>query len=62
MIRRCLHTKNECGTDTWAVGWSCPCPECQSWLREQRYGAVPRPATPESIRPVTSPDQREEKP
>lgn len=34
-IRRCLATKNQCGSDTWMVGHSCPCVECQTWLREQ---------------------------
>jgi hypothetical protein len=26
---RCQHTGNLCGTDTWAVGWTCPCATCQ---------------------------------
>ncbi len=34
--RICLVTKNQCGTDTWAAGSSCPCVECQAWLKERR--------------------------
>jgi hypothetical protein len=32
--RRCLVTKNPCGTDTWAVGQPCQCAECQAYLKE----------------------------
>ena len=29
---RCSHTGNPCGTDTWMVGYTCPCPSCQRRL------------------------------
>lgn len=35
MERRCLHSKNPCGTDTWMVGHSCPCDHCQAYLSEK---------------------------
>lgn len=28
---RCEVTANPCGTDTWAVGYVCPCTPCQTW-------------------------------
>lgn len=34
-IRRCLNTKNQCGSDTWMYGYTCPCAECQAWLRDR---------------------------
>jgi len=43
-LSRCLKTNNPCGTDTWQVGYYCPCEPCQSYLRIQeskrRLGAV----------------------
>lgn len=30
---RCVHTKNQCGTDTWVLGQSCQCENCQAWLK-----------------------------
>lgn len=32
----CLKTGNPCGTDTWMVGYECPCTECQAYLRQTR--------------------------
>ena len=32
---RCIYSGNPCGTDTWQVGTSCPCSECQRWLQLQ---------------------------
>lgn len=32
--RRCLVTKNICGTDTWMKGRPCKCEECQAYLDE----------------------------
>lgn len=32
---RCSHTGNPCGTDTWMVGYTCPCPSCQRRLAAQ---------------------------
>ncbi len=32
MTRRCQVTKNPCGTDTWMLGHSCQCDECQAYL------------------------------
>jgi hypothetical protein len=29
---KCKITGNECGTDTWTVGQSCPCESCQIYL------------------------------
>jgi len=29
----CRVTGNDCGTDTWPEGDSCPCANCQEWLR-----------------------------
>lgn len=34
--RRCHVTKNECGTDTWKEGHTCPCLQCQAYLAEKR--------------------------
>lgn len=29
----CLFTRNPCGTDTWQVGKSCMCDNCQAWAQ-----------------------------
>ncbi len=29
---RCEKSGNPCGTDTWMVGWTCPCSSCQRYL------------------------------
>ncbi len=34
-LNRCLKTNNPCGTDTWQVGYCCPCEPCQHYLRIQ---------------------------
>lgn len=34
-MKRCRITNNPCGTDTWMVGESCQCDECQAWLRDE---------------------------
>jgi hypothetical protein len=34
-VARCWKTGNPVGTDTWAVGYTCPCPACQSYVRTQ---------------------------
>lgn len=44
--RRCHVTKNECGSDTWGNGYTCPCLQCQAWLAEQCIAAL----TPEEQR------------
>lgn len=38
--RRCIVTKNQCGTDTWEVSYTCPCVQCVAYLAEraQPYG------------------------
>jgi hypothetical protein len=33
--RRCNNSGNPCGTDTWAVGYACPCEQCPLYLEEQ---------------------------
>ena len=33
-MRRCHVTKNQCGTDTWGNGYTCPCDECVAYLAE----------------------------
>ena len=33
---RCLITENPCGTDTWKVGYSCQCINCQKWLQSEK--------------------------
>lgn len=33
--RRCEVTGNLCGTDLWATGYVCPCPECRTYMREK---------------------------
>ena len=29
---RCRVTHNPCGTDTWAIGYCCPCAPCQQFI------------------------------
>lgn len=29
----CKRTGNPCGTDTWREGYSCPCDNCQAYVR-----------------------------
>jgi hypothetical protein len=41
-VRRCKVTGNPCGTDTWMVGGSCPCAECQTYLHE-KGDEIPNP-------------------
>lgn len=31
-VKRCLYSKNPCGTDTWQAGKPCPCENCQEWI------------------------------
>lgn len=51
--RRCKVTGNQCGTDTWMVGYTCPCVECAAWVEERRFSSVPEPPPiPTSIRPT----------
>ena len=35
-MRRCLVTKNECGSDTWSESFTCPCLQCRAYLAERR--------------------------
>ena len=39
-VLRCERTGNPVGTDTWAVGHSCPCAVCQRWL-DVSWGPTP---------------------
>lgn len=43
-LNRCLVTNNPCGTDTWQVGYYCPCEPCQHYLRmeaaKERLGST----------------------
>jgi hypothetical protein len=38
--RRCLVTKNECGTDTWSAAHPCRCLQCLAWLAERRIAVL----------------------
>lgn len=46
---RCERTGNQVGTDTWAVGYSCPCAPCQALMAAA--------ATPVSASPAKEDDE-----
>ncbi len=34
-VLRCEITGNPCGTDTWEINYTCPCKNCQQYLKER---------------------------
>ena len=34
-VPRCEKTGNPCGTDTWAVGYTCPCRACREYVANE---------------------------